>query len=205
MQSHISAHYPGTSLAMLEWFFYRSGDIQGAIAAADTLGIFGKYGVYAASMWGNASVWAYRQPNCNDEKCVSEHAYVCVKAAWNAFRNFNGAGAQFGNTYVSTTVTDPKRTPSDERITAYASIDQGQSNRMVIMIINKSQTTAISTRFPVSHPTEFHSATPFTITGSNGGAGGCTSPTKGQPLGVSNNTFEATLAPQTITIFELKP
>ena len=49
---------PGTHLAISEYALYRAGDISGAIAQADMLGILGREGVYEASAWANSSEWA---------------------------------------------------------------------------------------------------------------------------------------------------
>ncbi|MCU0624850.1 MAG: Ig-like domain-containing protein, partial [Gemmatimonadaceae bacterium] len=58
LKSQISARYPGTKIAITEYYYGRGGDISGGIAQADVLGIFGREGVYAATFWPQAGIWA---------------------------------------------------------------------------------------------------------------------------------------------------
>src|SRR5262249_1617333 len=51
LQSKIDRFYPGTKLAFTEWNYGAANHISGAIAAADVLGIFGRYGVSLATYW----------------------------------------------------------------------------------------------------------------------------------------------------------
>jgi len=51
----IEKYYPGTKLAITEYDYGGGNHITGGIAQADVLGIFGKYGVYLATFWGDAS------------------------------------------------------------------------------------------------------------------------------------------------------
>ena len=46
MQKKIAANDPAMKLSFTEWNYGGGSDISGAIATADTLGIFGSYGVY---------------------------------------------------------------------------------------------------------------------------------------------------------------
>jgi hypothetical protein len=58
LREKVAAHYPGTKLAITEYFYGRGGDISGGIAQADVLGIFGREGVFAATLWPTANVAA---------------------------------------------------------------------------------------------------------------------------------------------------
>lgn len=51
LQAKIDANYPGTGLAFTEYYYGGGNHISGAIAQADVLGIFAKYGVFAANLW----------------------------------------------------------------------------------------------------------------------------------------------------------
>lgn len=51
MREKIAANYPGTSVAITEYFYGGSNHISGAIAQADVLGVFGREGVFAANFW----------------------------------------------------------------------------------------------------------------------------------------------------------
>lgn len=125
----IKAHDPGMALSFSEWDYGAGQDISGAIATADVLGIFGRYGVYASAFW----------PLSSDESFDY--------GAFAMFRNYDGKGASFGDTEVSAT-TSSKATSS-----VYASIDHANPNHLVIVAINKSDsptTTSISLEGGVS-------------------------------------------------------
>ena len=134
----IDAHYPGTSLAITEWNYGGGGDISGAVAVADVLGIFGSYSV------GIGSYWAL-----NDE--------TYANTAFRAYRNYDGNGAAFGDTSVHATSSDVPTA------TVYASVDSANPDRMVAMLINKS-TSAKSAGITITHPSSFTSLAVYTLT-----------------------------------------
>ena len=51
MRQSVDAHYPGTKLAISEYYFGGGDQISGGIAQADVLGIFGRERVFAAAIW----------------------------------------------------------------------------------------------------------------------------------------------------------
>ncbi|KAK7045829.1 hypothetical protein VNI00_007240 [Paramarasmius palmivorus] len=51
MKTLIAQNYPGTKLSISEWSSTNDQDITGGLVTADALGIFGKYGVDAATYW----------------------------------------------------------------------------------------------------------------------------------------------------------
>jgi hypothetical protein len=112
MQTKIEALYPGTKLAFTEWNYGGSGDISGGVATADVLGIFGREGVGMANIWPSGSG-------------------LFALAAISVFRNFDGAGARFGDTSVSA------QTTSIYSSSVYASTDSTDPSRLVIVAINK--------------------------------------------------------------------
>ncbi len=112
--SRINTYYPGTKLAFTEYNYGGSNSISGAIAQADVLGIFGRYGVYAASNWG-----------------IGASAAAQV-AGFKSFINFDGKGAKFGDLAVGVTGG------STANMSVYAAIDKLKTSRMTIVVINKS-------------------------------------------------------------------
>jgi hypothetical protein len=64
-----------TKLSICEWASTADGDISGGIVTADSLGIFGRYGVEVAAYWANPDAkgpvilayWLYRGqvPSCD--------------------------------------------------------------------------------------------------------------------------------------------
>jgi len=125
LRAQIAAHYPGTRLAITEYYFGRAGDITGGLAQADVLGIFGREGVFAANLWPNADVSA--APYNGEGKT----AYAYAFGAFRLFLNFDGAGAKFGSTGVAATTSD------NTASSVYASLDD--QDRVIVIVINKSK------------------------------------------------------------------
>jgi Glycoside hydrolase family 44/Dockerin type I domain len=114
---------PGTEIAITEYNYGGGSHISGAVAEADVLGIFGREGVFAASWWELDSGSSF------------------VNAAFNMYRNYNGAGGNFGDTSVEAD------TSSIADSAVYASTDSTDPNRMVVVAINRtanSRTTGIA-------------------------------------------------------------
>ncbi|EJD41439.1 hypothetical protein AURDEDRAFT_186585 [Auricularia subglabra TFB-10046 SS5] len=55
MKQLIQQNYPGTKLSISEWSSTNDNDITGGLVTADALGLFGVYGVDAATYWGQSS------------------------------------------------------------------------------------------------------------------------------------------------------
>jgi len=88
LKEKIASGYQGTKIAFTEYNYGGGNDISGAIAQADVLGIFGREGVYAAALW----------PMNEDNSFIY--------GAFNAFLNYDGAGAGFGTTGISAVTSD---------------------------------------------------------------------------------------------------
>ena len=114
LQGKIDKFYPDTKLAVTEYNFGGGKEISGAIAQADVLGIFGRYGVFAAANWGISA---------NDTAELD---------GFRAFRNFDGAGATFGDQGLAVTGT------SASLNSVYAALDSKDSKRLTLVVINKS-------------------------------------------------------------------
>jgi hypothetical protein len=114
IQSRIDENYPGTGIGFTEYNYGAAAHISGAIAEADVLGIFGREGVALATFW----------PLSGDNSMVY--------AALRAYRSYDGASGRFGDTSVHAGSSD---IPS---ATVYASIDEDDPARMVIVAINKT-------------------------------------------------------------------
>jgi len=56
MQKLIQELYPGTKLSFSEWSSTADSDITGGLVTADSLGIFGKFGVDAATYWAEPTI-----------------------------------------------------------------------------------------------------------------------------------------------------
>lgn len=67
-QQLIAERYPGTKLSVSEWDSTADSDISGGLVTADSLGIFGKFGLDSATYWSDPdptsaaglAYWLYR-------------------------------------------------------------------------------------------------------------------------------------------------
>jgi hypothetical protein len=130
LREQIAARYPGTKLAITEYYYGRGGDISGGIAQADVLGIFGREGVFAASVWPFAGLWA--APYNGD----GNKAYAYVFGALKMFRNYDGAGGAFGDLGLRATTSDVASS------SVYASRDA--AGNLVLVAINKATTPKVA-------------------------------------------------------------
>ncbi|MBN2754865.1 MAG: glycoside hydrolase family 44 protein [Candidatus Goldbacteria bacterium] len=113
VQAAIDADFPGTKIAVTEFGFGGGSNFSGGIAMADTLGIFGKYGVYIATMW-NTDYGLFHS------------------AAYKLFRNYDGANSTYGDTKVSCESGD------NAIMSAYASISGTDETALHVIVLNKS-------------------------------------------------------------------
>jgi hypothetical protein len=139
LERDIADFKPGTKIAITEYNYGAGNHYSGGIAQADFLGILGREGVFAANWWdlGNGSSF--------------------VNAAFNMYVNYDGAGAQFGDTSVAGS------TDNNASSAIYASVDSTDPNRMVVVAINRtgsSQTTGIA----VTHDRIFDHAQVYQLT-----------------------------------------
>lgn len=124
LQEQIARHYPGTKLAITEYYFGRGGDISGGVAQADLLGIFGREKLFAATLWPNAGIWAHPYDGKLDR------AYAYIAGAFRMYRDYDGKGAHFGDTGIAASTSDSVRS------SVYASVDS--AGRVVIVALNKT-------------------------------------------------------------------
>jgi len=117
LQQAIEEHYPETKLAITEYEYGAKASISGGLAQADALGAFGKYGVDLATLWA----WGIED----------EDRYVA--AAFDLYRNYDGAGATYGNTDVHAQTGDRKN------VSVYASIEDDDPSTLHVILINKNR------------------------------------------------------------------
>jgi glycosyl hydrolase family 44 len=120
MKAWVAQYYPGTKVAVTEYNWGALDDINGALAEADVLGIFGREGLDLATMWGEP------QP-------TQPGAY-----AFRMYRDYDGAGGRFGDVSVSAASSD------QGRLAVYAA--QRSSDRaLTLTVINKTGEDLTST------------------------------------------------------------
>ncbi len=198
LKASIDAHYPGTELAITEYYFGRGGDISGGLAQADVLGLFGREGLVAAALWPAAQVYAWNDPEgaCDGDVTCATLAYQCVFPAFKAYLDYDGKGGRFGDTSIAAETTDVEKT------SVYASVDSGDPDRMVVVAINKTDAAQEAT-LALSNVGPFSRAEVFRVTG---GASGCVGPRREDDIPLTDeDATRATLPPMSISVYVFRP
>lgn len=113
MKSWVDRYNPGTKTAITEYNWGALDDINGALAEADILGVFGREGLDLATMWG-------------EPKPTDPGAY-----AFRMYRNYDGAGSRFGDVSVSATAAD------QGQLAVYAA-QRSADQALTVMVVNKT-------------------------------------------------------------------
>ncbi|MBN1430508.1 MAG: glycoside hydrolase family 44 protein [Anaerolineae bacterium] len=119
MKEWVDANYPGTRLAITEYNWGALDHINGALAQADVLGIFGREGLDLATLWSPPDLG---QPG---------------SFAFRMYLNYDGQDHTFGETSIQGASTD------QEKLAIYAALRQ-QDGALTLMIINKTKQTLTS-------------------------------------------------------------
>ncbi len=119
MKDWVNANYPGTKLAITEYNWGALDHINGALAQADVLGIFGREGLDLATLWA--------PPASNEPGAF----------AFRLYRNYDGAEHAFGETSVQASSAD------QDQLAIYAA-RRGADNALTLMVINKSPTEVLT-------------------------------------------------------------
>ncbi len=127
MRAWVAADYPGTKTAVTEYNWGGLEHVNGALAQADVLGIFGREGLDLATMWAPPTA---SQPG----------AY-----AFRMFRNYDGAQSRFGDTSVQASSAD------QSQLAVYAA-ERAGDGALTLMVINKTGTALASTVSLVNFP-----------------------------------------------------
>jgi hypothetical protein len=113
MREWVAANYPGTKLAITEYNWGALDHINGALAQADLLGIFGREGLDLATLWGPPSI---SQPGA---------------FAFKIYRNYDGAGGGFGDLSVQAASAD------QDAVGIYAA-QRSSDGALTVIIINRT-------------------------------------------------------------------
>jgi mannan endo-1,4-beta-mannosidase len=127
--------YPGTKVAFTEYDYGGKNHISGGIAQADVLGIFGKYGVYLATYFGDG---------------IGHGAYT--DAAFNLYRNYDGKKSAFGDVSVFAKTSDKINS------SIYAAVSDKSGDKLGLIVLNKSLTEEIQGKFRVGGAVQFKTA-----------------------------------------------
>jgi hypothetical protein len=138
----IDEHYPDTPLAITEWNFGAEEAMNGAIAIADVLGVYGREGVYAAAYW--------RSPDVNSP------GYFAFKM----HGNYDDAGTAFEGAVV------PVSTSDVDTMDVFAAVD-ADDGVLRLMFVNKRPDHAVAVDLVVNGFTVSGEARRFTYGPSN--------------------------------------
>ncbi len=112
MRDWVNSFYPGTKIALTEYNWGALNHINGALAQADILGIFGREGLDLATLW--------EAPKASDPG-----AY-----AFRMYRNYDGSGSAFGDTSVQA------QSNHEDIVSIYAA-QRSADGALTIMLVNK--------------------------------------------------------------------
>jgi hypothetical protein len=121
MRAWVNAHYPGTKLAITEYNWGGLEHINGALAQADILGIFGREGLDLATLWN------YPDAGLGYDNFETQPGAY----AFRLYRNYDGAGGKFGDVSVNAASAD------QSQLAIYAA-QRSSDSTLTLVIINKT-------------------------------------------------------------------
>src|SRR5450755_3618119 len=140
MKQWVAQYYPGTKTAISEYNWGGLESMNGALAQADVLGIFGAQGVDRAQLWSPPA-------------SSSPGAF-----AFRMYRNYDGHGSRFGDEGVSASSAD------QGQLSVYAA-QRSTDGALTVQVINKTGSDLTSTLSVHNAPTS--AAQVFTYSGAN--------------------------------------
>ena len=114
MKQWVANNYPGTKLSITEYILGAESTLNGGLAQADLLGVFGREGLDLATLWGSNAI----QPSDP------------VAFAFKLYRNYDGQGGAFGETSVSAA------SDNQDQLAIYAA--QRSDSALTLLVINKT-------------------------------------------------------------------
>jgi len=176
LQAKIDAEYPGMKLAITEYENGGFNHIAGTIAQADNLGIFGAQGVFAANFW---------PPN---------GTYPYTLAGFRAFRGFDGANANFGDTSLQAASS------AVQNVVVYASTDSTTPGRVVFVAINRSSSAKVTA---ISGQALSGTAHLYQVTAASAAAQTVVQPVSIGTMAVSGSALSVTLPAYSVTTIDV--
>lgn len=175
-QGHIDQSYPGTRLAVTEYYYGGGDHISGGIAEADVLGIFARHGVHAAALWrlgGGQQSFIYGGFEC--------------------YRDYDGQRGSFGDTSVRANTSDVPGT------SVHASVDAAGADRVVLVCINKTAATRTA-GIAVTHTARLTRAEVYQLTSAG------SRPTRVADAAITGtNAFQYAMPAMSVTTLVLRP
>ncbi|MGQ0621845.1 MAG: glycoside hydrolase family 44 protein [Panacagrimonas sp.] len=130
MRELVANNYPGTRIALTEYNLSVPGNpTLNAIIQADVLGIFAREGLDLAARF-------------RTQDDGTGNALDGIDDAYRLYRNYDGAGSGFGDTYVRSTSADQRK------LSIYSAL-RSTDGRLTIVVINKTA-RALSSRLTLT-------------------------------------------------------
>ena len=177
MDSKIAANLPGMMLAFTEYNNGCEQNIAGGVAEADTLGVFGQYGVFAATAWPLQSA----APGGN-----------WLVGAFGAYRNYDGDGAMVGPLALAATSSDVTQ------VAVYAFAHQGTTPGVEVVAINRTS-AAVPVELRLSNSCVVTTARVFQLTSASAAMASA-----GADVPITANAIAYSLPATSVTTFELR-
>jgi hypothetical protein len=121
-QKWVADNYPGTKIAFTEYNWGGQESVNGAIAQADVLGIFGSFGLDLATLWGPPD------PTTQAPGLM----------AFEIYRNYDGKNGMFGDWSLKSTSAD------QGKLSVYSAV-RTSDGALTIVVINKTYGPLTST------------------------------------------------------------
>jgi hypothetical protein len=115
MKNWVAKDYPGTKLAITEYNWGGQEHINGALAQADILGIFGREGLDIGALWG----------------APDPVKQIPGLMAFEVYRNYDGKNSAFGDTALQST------SAKQGQLSVYGAL-RTADNSVTIVVINKT-------------------------------------------------------------------
>ena len=176
LQAKISSEFPSMKLSISEYEAGAFNNIAGTVAQADELGVFATQGLFAASFWPPGGTFDYSM------------------AGFRAYRNFDGANSNFGDTLLQSTSSNV------QNVVVYASKDSTRPGRVVFVAINRANTSQITA---INGAPLSGTAHMFQITATTAAAASPITPVAIGQTAVSGSSLTLTLPAYSVTTIDV--
>jgi len=177
LQAKIAANNSGMKISISEYQNGGFNHIAGTIAQADNLGLFGSMGVFAANFWPPGGTYSY------------------TLAGFRAFRGFDGATANFGDTSVQATSS------AVQNVVVYASTDSTTPGRVVFVAINRSSAAKVTA---INGQALSGTAHLYQMTAASAAGQAVVEPVSMGTMAVSGSSLTITLPAYSVTTIEVQ-
>ncbi|MDR3459516.1 MAG: glycoside hydrolase family 44 protein [Verrucomicrobiae bacterium] len=178
MKSWVTYYYPGTKTGITEYNWGAEGHMNGAMAQADLLGIFGREGLDLATRWTTPA--------------TGTPAYLAMKF----FRNYDGSKSGFGDVSIAATGPNP------DNVSTFAAI-RSSDGALTLMVINKQGTTNAVVAVSLTNFPNIGKAQVWQLKANTPADQTVASITHLSDLGFSGNMFSNTVPSNSVTLFIL--